>query len=125
MKPATPFLIFTLATLLAFLPANLAGNGAARVVVRAIGPSLGAFGISNPLQDPMVELRDKDGLVVISNDNWSQGLGALEIERLHLEPSSDAEAAVIATLLPGNYTAIVSGENGGTGVGLVEVYNIR
>jgi sugar lactone lactonase YvrE len=101
------------------------GNGAAKVVVRAIGPSLSAFGIQNPLADPMVELRDKNGAVLVANDNWVEGAGDLEIEQLHLEPSNNVEAAVIATLTPGNYTAIVSGKNGGTGVGLVEVYNIQ
>jgi sugar lactone lactonase YvrE len=101
------------------------GNGLAKVVVRALGPSLSAFGINNPLADPMVELRDKNGAVVIANDNWVEGASDLEVEQYHLEPSNDAEPAVVATLSPGNYTAIVSGKNGGTGVGLVEVYNIQ
>jgi hypothetical protein len=101
-----------------------AGQGSARVVVRAIGPSLGAFGIPNPLANPVLEMHDGNGVLETSNDNW-QDCQASEIQATGLQPSNDNESAVVATLRPGNYTAIVRGANNTTGVGLVEAYNIR
>ena len=99
------------------------GNGAARVMIRAIGPSLASFGISNPLQDPTVTLRDGNGTVLSSNDDWLDD-NATEIYLTGLGPSNKAESAIVMTLPAGNYTAVVSGVNGGTGIGLVEVYNL-
>jgi hypothetical protein len=101
-----------------------AGQGSARVVVRAIGPSLGAFGIPNPLANPVLEMHDGNGVLETSNDNW-QDCQASEIQATGLQPSNDNESAVVATLRPGNYTAIVRGANNTTGVGLVEAYNIQ
>ncbi|HVF70438.1 MAG TPA: hypothetical protein VM940_02415 [Chthoniobacterales bacterium] len=100
------------------------GNGVARVAIRAIGPSLAAAGISNPLPDPFLSLRDANGSVVTINDNWGD-TNATEIYESNVNPSDLAESAIVIILLPGNYTAIVSGKNGGTGVALVEVYNIQ
>ena len=94
---------------------------AARVVVRAIGPSLP---LANSLGNPMLELVDANGATIRSNDNWRDAQEA-EITAAQLAPSNDAEAALVQTLSRGNYTAIVKGQNDTTGVGLVEVYNIQ
>jgi hypothetical protein len=97
------------------------GPGATKVVVRGIGPSLSAFGVANPLVDPMLELHDGNGSTIASNDDWKSNQTA--IQGTGLQPSNDAEAAILATnLAPGGYTAILRGKNGGVGVGVVEVY---
>lgn len=98
------------------------GTAAKQVIVRAIGPSLGNFGVPNPLADPTLELHASDGSV-ISNDNWKDTQQA-EIEAIGFAPTNDLESAILATLEPGAYTAIVRGTNGGTGVGLVETYDL-
>ncbi len=96
--------------------------GAKQVVIRAIGPSLGAFGVDGPLADPVLELHLPDGSVV-TNDNWRETQEA-EIMAAGLAPSDDLESAILTILEPGAYTAIVRGSNGGTGVGLVEIYDL-
>jgi uncharacterized delta-60 repeat protein len=99
------------------------GEAATRVLVRAIGPSIGRAGVAGALQDPTLELRDNNGALVRENDNWQDSQRA-EIEATTIPPSDPAESAIVATLPPGNYTAIVRGQADGTGVGLVEVYNV-
>jgi hypothetical protein len=99
------------------------GSGAARVVIRAIGPSLGQFGVAGALQDPTLELRSASGVLVQSNDNWKDSQQAA-IEATGLGPANDSEAAIVATLPQAAYTAIVAGKNGTTGVALVEVYQV-
>ena len=98
-------------------------GGGARVVVRAIGPSLAGAGVSDALQDPTLQLVDANGTEIRANDNWRTDQQA-EIEAIGLQPSDDREAALIASLGTGNYTAVVRGAANGTGVGLVEVYNL-
>jgi hypothetical protein len=93
------------------------------VGVRALGPSLASFGVSRPLLDPAIELRRANGSLVMANDNWKDAQQA-EITGAGIAPSSDKEAALIASLSAGNYTAIVTGKNGATGVGLAEVYDL-
>lgn len=95
------------------------------VVVRAIGPSLTAAGVSNALANPTLELHDQNGAVFASNDDWQQDARATEIQSDHLAPGDPRESATLQTLAPGNYTAIVRGVNNTTGVGLVEVYNVQ
>ena len=90
--------------------------------MRAIGPSLGAFGVVGALADPTLELHEPDGTIV-TNDNWKDTQEA-EIIATTIQPTNDLESAIVATLAPGAYTAIVSGKNGGTGVGLVEAYDL-
>ena len=103
----------------------IVGNGGSdTVVVRAIGPSLAAAGVSNPLADPMLDLYDANGAVIKSDDNWRDTQESL-IQSTGLAPTNDAESAVIRSLAPGSYTAVVRGKNGGTGVALVEVYNLQ
>ena len=91
------------------------------VIVRAIGPTLGDFGVDNPLQDPELELRDRDGTLVASNDNWKDTQEAA-LEATGLAPAKDSEAAILQTLTAGLYTAIVQGVDQTTGVALVEVF---
>lgn len=93
------------------------------VVVRGMGPTLGDGGVSNFLVDPTLELRDGSGNLVATNDNWQQGPNAAAIQAAGLAPAHPSEAALQATINPGNYTALVRGVNGTTGVGLVEVYD--
>jgi Concanavalin A-like lectin/glucanases superfamily len=101
------------------------------VVVRGIGPSLGQFGISNALADPTLELRDSNGALIASNDNWMDASNASQVQAVGLAPSDPKESAILATLSsatnPGftNYTAILAGKDNTTGVGLVEVYELQ
>ena len=99
------------------------GTTPKRVGVRALGPSLANFGVSGSLADPVVQLSRGDGSLVMANDNWKNTQQAA-ITGAGLAPSNDKEAALIATLTAGNYSAIVSGKNGGTGVALAEVYDL-
>lgn len=101
------------------------GNGGSdTVVVRAIGPSLADSGVVNPLADPTLDLYDANGLVIRSDDNWRDTQESL-IQSTGLAPTKDAESALIRSLAPGRYTAVVRGKDGGTGVALVEVYNLQ
>jgi hypothetical protein len=102
----------------------VSGNQGKQVVVRGIGPSLAGFGITGPLSDPTLELHDGAGTLISSNDNWADGPDAAAIQARGLAPSQQAESALLATLGPGNYTAIVRGINNTTGVALVEVYDL-
>ena len=97
------------------------GNGNAQVLIRAIGPTLGQFGILSPLADPMLAVFDGNGARLTSNDNWRENQEAA-IQSVGLAPANDLESAILATLPAGNYTAIVSGKNGASGVALVEIY---
>jgi hypothetical protein len=99
-------------------------SGASEVMLRAIGPSLAQAGINNFLPDPTLELHDGNGALSASNDNWKDAQRA-EIEATRIAPSNDLESAIVASLPPGNYTAIVAGKGGGTGIGLIEVYNLQ
>jgi hypothetical protein len=99
----------------------ITGNAAKKVIVRGIGPSLS--GLNPLLADPTLELHGPNGGLMTSNDNWKENQ-LTEIENSGLAPTNDAESAIVATLLPGNYTAILSGRNGTTGIGLVEMYDL-
>ena len=94
-----------------------------KVIIRAIGPSLGAAGVPEALADPVLELFDVDGSSIGFNNNWKETQQA-EIEATTIPPSDDAESAIVQTLAPGNYTAVVAGNGGGIGIGLVEVYDL-
>jgi len=97
------------------------GQDSQRVILRAIGPSLN---ISGKLADPTLELRDADGALVRSNDNWRTDQEA-EIIATTIPPSNDLESAIVQTLTPGNYTAILRGVNGTTGIAVVEAYGLN
>jgi hypothetical protein len=97
-----------------------------KVLVRALGPTLGDFGVPGFLADPTLELVNSSGTVIRSNDNWKDDSSQRAlIEAAGLAPSHDEEAALVETVAPGAYTAVVRGDNRTTGVGLVEVYNIQ
>jgi hypothetical protein len=105
------------------------GLGLTKVIVRAIGPSLINAGVANPLQDPTLELHDNNGATIRTNDNWKTREDGTsqqaEIEATTIPPASDRESALVQTLAPGNYTAIVRGANNTTGTAVVEVYAIN
>ena len=87
------------------------------------GPALSQFNVSGFIPDPVFDLFDQAGNVIAHNDNW-RSTQEQEIISTGLVPPDDKESAIITTLQPGNYTAIVSGANGITGIGLVEVYDV-
>ena len=99
------------------------GDQPTNVIVRALGPTLTDFGVTGALADPTLELHDSNGVLIVQNDNWKSDQQAA-IQNSGYAPPKDAEAAILATVQPGNYTAIVRGNNNTTGVALVEVYNL-
>lgn len=101
----------------------IVGIDATKIIVRAIGPSLTSAGISNPLQDPTLELHDGNGALITFNDNWKDSQQD-DIQATGLAPSNDAESAILSTLSPGSYTVIVRGKNNTSGVGLIEAYQV-
>ena len=101
----------------------ITSKGLTKVVVRAIGPTLTNFGITNPLLDPTLELFDDSGTPIATNDDWQTSQKSL-IEATTLAPGDARESAIFAALRPGNYTAVVRGKNGATGIAVVEAYNI-
>ena len=101
----------------------IGGTQPIEILIRALGPSLTALGISGALPDPLLELHGSDGSLIADNDNWRDTQEA-EIIATGIPPSDDKESAIVGTLAPGNYTAIVRGVNNTTGVALVEVYNL-
>ena len=94
-----------------------------KLVIRAIGPSLSAFGVTDALGDPSLTLFNGQGTAISSNNDWETTQRQALIDTA-LAPTNSKEAALLTDLQPGNYTAVVSGTNNGTGVGLVEIYNI-
>src|SRR5262249_26006823 len=100
------------------------GSESGRMLVRAIGPSLSALGVPNALQDPTLELHDGSGALIASNNDWKETQEAA-IEATGIPPGNDKESAILSSLSPGSYTAIVRGFGNTTGVGLVEVYNLQ
>jgi hypothetical protein len=102
----------------------ITGSVPKHVIVRAIGPSLTRFGITNPLLDPVLELHGPGSFSTITNDNWRDTQEAA-IQATGLAPTDDRESAIDVTLAPGSYTAIVRGKNNTTGVGLIEVYDLN
>ncbi|HSH39164.1 MAG TPA: PQQ-dependent sugar dehydrogenase [Chthoniobacterales bacterium] len=102
------------------------GNASSRVIVRGIGPSLTSSGVTNPLADPTLELFDRQGTRLAFNDNWKDDAAqAAAITAAGIAPQNDAESALVITLPPGATTAVLAGRDGGTGVGLVEVYHLN
>lgn len=94
-----------------------------KVVVRAIGPSLGGAGVAGSLADPVLELHDSTGALIQANDNWHDTQEA-EIIASGLQPTKDKESVIVADLAAGAYTAIVKGASNGSGVALVEIYDL-
>lgn len=101
----------------------LAGTGPVPVLVRALGPSLSDAGIPRTLENPTLELYGSDGNLIASNDNWRDTQEA-EILATGLAPDDDLESAVVLTLDPGAYTAVVSGTGNPEGIGFVQFYSL-
>jgi len=108
------------------------GTGTKRVIIRAIGPELGQYGVPDPMQDPTLELHNGTGALIASNDDWQHTIigGIITHDQVQdiinsgHAPGNLLESAIIADLPAGNYTAIVRGFNNTTGVALVEVYDL-
>jgi hypothetical protein len=101
------------------------GTVSDRIAVRGIGPSLTDQGIPNALADPVLELRDGNGGLLVSNNDWQDNQAqAAALMAAGLAPTNSLEAGILMTLPPGPYTALLAGLNDGTGVGLVEVYDL-
>lgn len=108
----------------AMIAGFVVNGGTQRVVVRALGPSLTAFGVSGALADPTLELVSSAGQSLVTNDDWRGSPNSAAISAAGLEPGDERDAAILVTLSPGAYTAIVRGKNAASGVALVETYLI-
>ncbi|MDP9098226.1 MAG: hypothetical protein M3N48_04435, partial [Verrucomicrobiota bacterium] len=102
-------------------------NNATRIAVRALGPSLTSYGLANVLADPMLELHNANGTIMISNDDWlSDPVSAAQLTANGLALPDPKESGIFTALAPpGQFTAIVVGKNGGIGIALVEIYNLK
>jgi hypothetical protein len=101
----------------------IAGNDQSGLVLRGIGPSLSEVGVPNVLADPLLELRDGNGVLLQANNNWRE-TQEVALQRTGLAPANDLESAIVIGVPPGNYTALLRGADGSTGNGLVEVYKL-
>jgi len=101
----------------------ITGSAPKQVLLRGIGPSLAQFGVPNALADPVLELHGPVGFTTIVNNNWRERQPTA-IMATGIPPTNDLESAILETLAPGAYTAIVKGNNDTSGVGLVEVYDL-
>jgi len=101
------------------------GSGSQTVLIRAIGPTLTQYGVPGALADPQITLvRISDNATIATNDNWQTAPNLAQLQATGLAPANALEPAILITLQPGPYTAIVSGVNNGTGTALIEVYKI-
>jgi cyclophilin family peptidyl-prolyl cis-trans isomerase len=101
----------------------VSGSSSKRILARGIGPSLVPLGVTNALLDPKLDILAQNGTLLFSNDNWTTATNKQEISDTGRAPKSSQEPAILTTLAPGKYTAIVSGVGNTTGVALVEVYD--
>jgi hypothetical protein len=107
---------------------TLGGNNTpTRIAVRALGPSLANSGLSNVLADPVLELHNANGTIMVSNDDWqSDSASAAQLTANGLALPNSKESGIFTSLAPpGQFTAVVTGKNGAAGLGLVEIYNLR
>jgi hypothetical protein len=96
-------------------------SGGPQVLIRAIGPSLTQYGVQGAMQDPVLEFYDSNGALITSNDNW-RASQQTDIQATGLAPTDDRESAILTNLVPGAFTAVVTGSGGTTGVASLEVY---
>lgn len=83
-----------------------------------------AFGVTNALANPTLELRDNNGALLVANNDWQDDPAqAAELTAASLAPTNTLESGIAATLPPGLYTALLAGQSNGTGVGVVEIYD--
>jgi hypothetical protein len=101
----------------------IVANGATKVLLRAIGPELTAFKVPNALQNPTLELRDNNGALLEANDDWKTD-NRQAITDTGAPPKDDRESAIVRTVNPGHYTALVRGKDNTTGIALVEIYRL-
>ena len=101
----------------------ITGSQSKKVIIRGMGPSLGAAGVQGALTDPLLELHDGSGAIIVTNDNWQQASNTNEIPN-GFAPGDPRESVIVTTLAPGSYTAVVRGAHGETGVGIVETYDL-
>jgi len=102
----------------------ITGAAPKKVILRAIGPSLHTSGLSDVLADPFLALHGPAGELLTANNNWKDDAqSASDLTTIGMSPANDAESALVITLQPGQYTAIIGGNNGGSGIALVEVYD--
>jgi hypothetical protein len=99
------------------------GTDSQTLAIVSYGPSLANFGIANALPNPsLVLVRSVDGAIIEVNDDWGSAANAAQIQASGFAPSNPLEAAMLISLPPGAYTAILSGSGGGTGVGVIGVF---
>jgi hypothetical protein len=105
---------------------NITGTGAKSLLIRAIGPKLTAFGVAGVLNDPKLEIYSEAGVKLSENDNWNSTLapnfdavGAFQLDL------NSRDAALLTSLAPGSYTVQIRGSDGGTGEGLIEIYEVQ
>jgi hypothetical protein len=102
----------------------IGGDQPTKVLIRALGPSLAKHGVANALPDPVLELRGSNGSLIFTNDNW-RSAQQQQIMASTIPPTDNRESAIIVTLKPGHYTAVVRGKGFATGIALVEIYNLQ
>jgi hypothetical protein len=102
----------------------ISGSAPKKLILRALGPSLASVGISGAMQNPSLALHDSSGASIASNDNWQTGGQRDEIIATGVPPQNDLESAIVATLSPGNYTAVLQGVNETSGIAIVEAYEL-
>ena len=105
----------------------ITGNDPKRVLFRAIGPSVTSGGVPVPgrMADPVLELHDENGALLLSNDNWKDSPQRAEIEASGLAPKDDKESAILRSLRPGAYTAVLRGKDNTSGIALAEAYDLE
>ncbi len=99
----------------------MTGTAPKKVLLRGLGFSLN---VKDTLPDPLLELHDQSGALIAQNDDWENSPDKQAIIDANLSPGNPLESAILSTLKPGQYTAILRGVDGGTGVGLVEIYDL-
>jgi hypothetical protein len=99
------------------------GSAPQKIIVRAIGPDLAGAGVPGPLQDPTLELRDAQGNLLAANDDWRSDQEQ-DIISSGLAPQDNRDSAILTSLFPTSYTAIVRGKSDTTGIALIEIYNL-
>ena len=101
----------------------ITGDAPSQLVLRGIGPSLSDFGVPDVLADPLLELHDGNGALIQGNNDWRE-TQEIALQNTGLAPTNNLESAILISVPPGNYTAVLKGADGRTGNGLVEVYKL-
>ena len=106
----------------------ITGNAPVQLLIRGIGPTLSTYGVGGVLADPKLQIFDSNAQVLVQNDDWggsaAVAVAASQVGAFPLNDPASKDAALLVTLLPGTYSAQVSGQGGTTGVALVEIYEV-